>query len=207
MVIEGLQRTENDLLAAARQGDAEAFCALVRPLEARLLRQVTGLCGNGSLAEGLVAETMVEAWRCLERYNQTCRLSTWLYAILLHRWQKAARRARSRPPSLSSLPPAQAEALEERQQQVSALTPSPAEALARREFLSEVRDLLERLPEKHRAVILLRFYEDASLEDMAAVLECPLATVKSRLLHALDKLRKMKMILAEKPRDKQMKKL
>ena len=58
---------------------------------------------------------------------------------------------------------------------------------------------------EHRAVILLRFFEDASLEDMAAVLECPLATVKSRLLHALDKLRKMKVILAEQPRDKQMK--
>jgi RNA polymerase sigma-70 factor (ECF subfamily) len=52
-------------------------------------------------------------------------------------------------------------------------------------------------------VILLRFFEDASLPDMAAVLGCSVGTVKSRLHHALDKLRKMKMNLSELAGDKQ----
>jgi len=51
------------------------------------------------------------------------------------------------------------------------------------------------LPAKHRQVVLLRFFEDASLPDIAAVLGCSVGTVKSRLHHALEKLRKMKMNL------------
>ena len=85
------------LLAQARQGDAPAFCQLVQPLEARLLRQAIALCRDPSAAEDLVSETLVQAWKSLLTYNETSRLSTWLYAILLHRHQKDLRAARSRP--------------------------------------------------------------------------------------------------------------
>ena len=67
-----------------------------------------------------------------------------------------------------------------------------------------LRQCLERLPDKHRQVILLRFFEDASLPDMAAVLGCSVGTVKSRLHHALEKLRKMKMNLPDQKGDKQL---
>ena len=53
------------------------------------------------------------------------------------------------------------------------------------------------LPEKHREIIRLRFFEDASLPDMALILGCSVGTVKSRLHHALEKLRKMKMNLPD----------
>ena len=51
---------------------------------------------------------------------------------------------------------------------------------------------MESLPEKHRQVVLLRFFEDASLEEIAGALDCSVGTVKSRLHHALEKLRRMK---------------
>jgi DNA-directed RNA polymerase specialized sigma24 family protein len=85
------------LLARARQGDAPAFCVLVQPLETRLLQQAIALCRDASAAEDLVSETLVQAWKSLANYNETCRLSTWLYAILLHRHQSSCRAARSRP--------------------------------------------------------------------------------------------------------------
>ena len=93
-----------ELLARACAGDADAFCRLAEPLQARLLRQAVALTGDVSAAEDLVSETLVEAWKSLPRYNQTCRLSTWLYAILLHRHRKAVRHARCRPVSLAWLP-------------------------------------------------------------------------------------------------------
>jgi RNA polymerase sigma-70 factor, ECF subfamily len=70
------------LLSRAREGDAQAFCLLIEPLQARLLRQAAALRGDLSAADDLVAETLVEAWKSLSRYDATCRLSTWLYAIL-----------------------------------------------------------------------------------------------------------------------------
>ena len=81
--------------------------------------------------------------------------------------------------------------------------PSPAEAMTQNETGSRLRQCIEMLPEKHRQIIRLRFFEDASLPDMAAVLGCSVGTVKSRLHHALEKLRKMKMNLPGMKEDKQ----
>src|SRR5262245_7601385 len=69
---------ESELLARARAGSADAFCRLLQPLEARLLRQAMVLSGDLSVAEDLVSDVRIRAWKNLARYNETCRLSTWL---------------------------------------------------------------------------------------------------------------------------------
>jgi RNA polymerase sigma-70 factor, ECF subfamily len=186
-----------ELLSRARAGEAQAFCLLVEPLQPRLLRQAFALAGDLSAAEDLVSETLVEAWKSLLRYNQTCRLSTWLYSILLHRYQQAVRRARRRPVSLAWLPVSEAGEVRRRHENVPSPEFSPAEAAARSERLVQLAGCIERLPEKHKQVILLRFFEAASLPDMAMVLGCSVGTVKSRLHHALAKLRKMKLNLPD----------
>jgi len=186
-----------ELLARARAGETQAFCLLIEPLQARLLQQAAALAGNLTAAEDLVAETLVEAWKSLARYNETCRLSTWLYAILLHRHQNAIRHARRRPVAAASLSADQFQTLSERQQTVLSAEMLPDEAASQRETLAQISRCLEALPEKHRQAILLRFFEDATLPDMAAVLGCSVGTVKSRLHHALEKLRQMKMNLPD----------
>ena len=122
-----------ELLSRARAGDTPAFCLLIEPLQTRLLRQAAALSGDLSAAEDLVSETLVEAWKSLARYNATCQLSTWLYAILLHRYQKSVRRARSRPISLARLSSLESEELHEQQQNVPSTDVSPAEQIAQAE--------------------------------------------------------------------------
>ncbi|MHB8524158.1 MAG: RNA polymerase sigma factor [Limisphaerales bacterium] len=195
------QTDTQELLAGARAGDAAAFCRVIEPRQTRLFRQAVVLCRDPTVAEDLVAETLVEAWKSLRHYNETCRLSTWLYAILLHRHQKTLRRARSRPIPLSALPALEAEQREASQQNLAATGPTPAETAADNERAAQLRQWIDALPEKHRQVILLRFFEEASMSDMAAVLHCSVGTVKSRLHHALEKLRKAKVNLSELRRD------
>jgi len=190
-----------ELLSSAREGDAQAFCLLIEPLQTRLLRQAVALAGDLSDAEDLVSETLVEAWKNFARYDETCRLSTWLYAILLHRHLKAVRRTRSRPASLNWLPPPEARELHEQHANLPATGLSPAEAAAQRETFLQLRACLDRLPERHRRVAWLRFFEDASLPDIATVLGCSTGTVKSRLHYALEKLRQMKMNLPNPKED------
>jgi RNA polymerase sigma-70 factor (ECF subfamily) len=192
-----------DLFSQACAGNTQAFDRLTELLQARLLRQAAALTSDLSAAEDLVSQTLVEAWKSLPRYNQTCRLSTWLYAILLHRHYNALRRARSRPFPLAWLSFFDAQDCEHRQANLPGTEPSPATTLAQNELNARVRQCVACLPAKHRQVILLRFFEDASLPDMAAVLGCSIGTVKSRLHHALDKLRKMKVNLSEFAGDKQ----
>ncbi len=192
-----------ELLSRACAGEPQAFCLLTEPLYARFLRQAAALAGDLGTAEDLVSETMVEAWKSLPHYNQSCRLSTWLYAILLNRHRKSVRRAGSRPVSLARLPLLEAQALHEQQANLPAPGLSPADALAQSEADARLRRCIEMLPAKHRQIIWLRFFENASLPDMAEVLGCSVGTVKSRLHHALEKLRKMKMNLPDAKGDKQ----
>lgn len=184
-----------DVLARAVAGDPDAFCQLTEPLQCRLLRQAVALTGDVAMAEDLVSETLVEAWKCLARYQPSCRLSTWLYSILLHRHHKWLRRKRRWPISLAWLQGEDAEYWQTQRTSLPATDLSPAEALAVSEAAAQLHACLARLPAKHREVIRLRFFEDASLPDMAAVLGCSSGTVKSRLHHALEKLRQMKMNL------------
>lgn len=179
-----------DLLPRARAGDAEAFCALARSLESRLFRQAMAMGGSRETAEDLVVETLTEAWRSLARYDGSCRFTTWLYAILLHRWQKVHRRARSRPISLSSLPVGEAENHEQGFAESVAEGGQPGEMLRSREDAGRLRRAIEELSETHQQVVLLRFYEDASLGETAAALGISVGTVKSRLHYALEKLRR-----------------
>jgi len=194
--------TTSELLARARAGDTQGFCLLIEPLQARLLRQAAALTGDLNLAEDIVSETLIEAWKSFSRYNESCQLSTWLYAILLHRYQKSVRRARSRPVALALLSLFEMRDLCHRQENLAAPGPSPAEVVTRNENFAQLRQCIESLPEKHARVILLRFFEDASLSDMAAVLGCSVGTVKSRLHHALEKMRKMIMNLPRVKGDK-----
>jgi len=184
-----------NLLGRARAGDGAAFCELAEPLEMRLWQQAVALCGDAATAEDLVSETLVEAWKCLERYDESCRLTTWLYAILLHRHQKHLRRLRSRPVSLASLPAAVAADHQAAQSDLPAREASPLETVLQRERNQAVRDCLDALDDKHRQVVLLRFFEEASVPEIARLTGCSPGTVKSRLHYALNKLRRLNVSL------------
>jgi RNA polymerase sigma-70 factor (ECF subfamily) len=184
-----------ELLSRAREGDVEAFCAVAQASEQRLFQQAVALGHDPATAEDLVAETLIEAWKSIGRFDGSCRFSTWLYAILVHRHQKLARRRRSRPAPLSALPSGEVAAGELLLERLPDTRASPPEMLAQREEDERVRAAVHALPERHRRVVLLRFFEDASLPEIAAALGLSVGTVKSRLHHALAKLRKMKALV------------
>jgi RNA polymerase sigma-70 factor, ECF subfamily len=181
------------LLALARAGKGEAFCRLIEPLEGRLLRQAMALCGDAGLAGDLVQQTLVAAWQSLARYDGGCRLSTWLYAILVHRHYKALRAAARRPLSGDRIKGWEAERGAERLATFPGRELSPDEWMVLRERHGEIRSTVAMLPEAQRQVVLLRFFEDASLAEIAALQGCSLGTVKSRLHYALDRLRRLNL--------------
>jgi RNA polymerase sigma-70 factor, ECF subfamily len=178
------------LLDGARGGDADAYCELCRIHETRLLRQATALCGNASQAEDLVQDTLVEAWKHLHRYNGRCQFFTWLCAILLNRQRNSLRKKRFL--FFPSFTQRDENTISDPMEQMPDAGALPDEAAQQREQVALVRKCVQALSTKHQEVILLRFYVDDSLEGIAAALGCSVGTVKSRLFHALDKLRAMK---------------
>jgi len=189
-----------NLLERAMAGDAGAFGEVCRAHETRLLRHALGLCGNAALAEDLAQDTLVQAWKSLRRYNGRCQFFTWLCAILLNRYRNTVREKRRLP--FSTFAAADDGEIQRALNQAADAGPLPDQAALLREQGALVRRCIQTLPPKHRQVIYLRFYVDDSLEGIAASLGCPVGTVKSRLFHALDKLRAMNAMSGQSIRPK-----
>lgn len=194
-VVEFETPDPRSLLELARTGDAEAFGGVCRVYETRLLRQAIALCGNVNPAEDLAQDTLIEAWKCLRRYNGRCQFFTWLCAILLNRYRNSIRNNRILP--VSALGSREQDEFTNAVEKLADRSFLPDELAELREQTALVRKCIETLPAKHQQVIYLRFYVDDSLEGIAAALGCSVGTVKSRLFHALDKLRGMNALNAQ----------
>ena len=178
-----------DLVEQARRGNEASFNALCRLYENRLFRQAMLLCGDQTTARDLMQDTMFEAWKSLGRYNGECRFFTWACSILIHCHRRSIRRCR--PVAFSWLRPFERERAEAGLANDSDSRSSPSERAEEDERAAVLRRCLDRLPEKQRQVVYLRFYVDSSLDGIAAALGCSLGTVKSRLFNALDRLTRM----------------
>lgn len=173
---------ESDLIRRAQQGDAEALNRLVLLQANGLFRCAFTLCRDRQRAEDLVQETFLEVWKCLGRFDGRCKFSTWLFGILRNRLWKLIRK---RSPAVA------ADDEQELWQQLPSDAPSPPRLAEEAEEAAELRRVLIALPQEHRLVVELRFFAGSSLEEIAAVLDVPLGTVKSRLHHGLEKLRRL----------------
>ena len=176
-------------LAAAKEGDLSAFGRLIEPLEERLFRQAFVLCRNESVAEELAQETLVAAWKGIRRFDGRCRLFTWLYGILFRIHKKRLRNLSRKPLlfwGLFQWNQNHPDSSPEHQDQTDT---DPAAQSLEAEKQQQIAQMIESLPAKHQEVIRLRFYADASLEEIATASGCSLGTVKSRLHYALEKLR------------------
>ena len=174
----------SDLLALARDGDVAAFSRIMEAEQPRLMAQALAFCGNAHLAQDLVQDTMIAAWKSLHRFDESCRLFTWLYVILLRQHRRSLGWFSRRLP-LATL---EQQAMAARHESATPDEGGGADA-AEAELL---RAMMAALPARHREVIRLSFYAGAGEAEIAAALGISPGTVKSRLHHALEKLRRMK---------------
>ena len=169
--------TDEELIAAVVAGDETALATLYhryeRPLHAFLARQT----GTRDL-DDLVQETWLRVVRAAARFDPARRFSTWLFQIALN----LARDWRRRPPP---------EAVgSERSATVAGPGPFVASDAGNdaSDAAIDVHRLLAALPETHRAVVVLRHFHDLGEDEVAAILDIPRGTVKSRLHHAMARL-------------------
>lgn len=175
---------EGEWIRRSQAGEQAAFQQIARLHSESLFRCALTLCRDRQFAEDVAQETLLETWRSIHRFDGRCRFSTWLYSILRHRFLKAVSRSSYR--KLAELP-SDAAAF------VLPVDADPSLDLQRSEDAARIRLAVIALPEEHRNVIELRFFAEATLEDIAATLDIPIGTVKSRLHHGLEKLREQKI--------------
>ena len=175
------------LVKRCQRGETEAFGLLVARHDTRVYALVARVLGPGASADDVddtAQDVFVQAWRALPKFRHDAKFSTWLYRIAtnmaIKQWHKNKRHART--VSDEELPVTVREAL-------ASLAPGPeAEALLKARD-GDLRAAIDRLPEKHRTVILLHYFEGYACDEMAAMLGCSVGTVWSRLHYACRRLR------------------
>lgn len=178
---------DNDGALAHRvaAGDVGAFEALMRRHNRRLYRLARATLRDDREAEDALQDAYLLAYRRIGQFRGDAALGTWLFRLVLNeclaRLRRSARRDRVLP--LTPL-------LDE---DIDTMAPSNTEAPDRAAARTEVREIIERkvdaLPEAFRTVFVLRSVEEMSVEEVAACLSLPEATVRSRHFRARSLLR------------------
>ena len=162
--------TPNDdvlYVQAALSGDTRAFGVLVDRYQTPVYNLARRMLGNSADAEDLTQETFVLAYQNLKNLKVEQKFFSWLYAIALNQSRRCLRRQRS----WLSLFDTSAQQLK--------LPPPDIEEKSVRTVL--VEQMLNSLNPVDRSLVILRYYDDLSYEDIAATVDMPLGTVKNRL--------------------------
>jgi RNA polymerase sigma-70 factor (ECF subfamily) len=167
---------EQDLVARARNGDAAALEALVVAHQHRVYGLALRIVGRAEDAEEVAQDAFVRAWRALPEFRGEAAFGTWLFCIAsrlaLDRRARVVERARHEEPV--EAPP-----------EVAADAPSGNDA----DVAGQLDRLLDRLSTQARAAVVLYYYEDRSVADVAVALGAPEGTVKTLLSRARATLR------------------
>ena len=165
-------------VADARAGSPEAWNALFQRYQLPLYAYIFELVRAEQPSLDIVQETFIAAARHVASLRDDERFGSWLFGIAhqkcIQHWRKSGREESWDEPALEALP---------------GMDSSPCDLLIQREREDEFMQALNQLPPPQRAVLLLHFVEDFSLEEIAGVTGVALGTVKSRLHYAKKALR------------------
>lgn len=160
------------LVLRAQQGDRAALDRLLQSVQRPLFGYIARLLARSGLAaEDVLQETLLRIARNLEWLKEARYFRTWAFRIASREAFRALGRSRGAPPT---------EELDESM---------PAPPPLSRDEVRDLADAVSRLSAASQAVVVLHYYEELPLDEIADVLEIPLGTVKSRLAYGLKQLR------------------
>jgi RNA polymerase sigma-70 factor (ECF subfamily) len=181
--------TDEQLVDAARAGEQGAFSELFTRHHGRLLKLALQHRLTAQDAEDAVQQTMLKAWQGLAGFRGESRFATWITRVLMNEvFQSQRRRTRMRLEEMADT--STLTAVLEAGSARSRRPISQEQRLLLMERNRVVHAALRSLPESLRSVLRMQFFDERSLEEIAAQVERPVATVKSRRHRARLELRK-----------------
>ncbi len=168
---------DEELIGQARSGDDRAYAELIRRNHAKIFGLCVSMLHNTTMAEDAAQEVFLKAYQSLDRFKGQSAFSTWLYRVASNHCLDLLRKSARRPAeSLEAI-------LETEGDRVSRLLRAPDEE-RRAEDADLVRRVLASLPPDYRLILTLREAQGLSYEEIMAVMDCSLDSVKARLRRA-----------------------
>ncbi|MBI1749516.1 MAG: sigma-70 family RNA polymerase sigma factor [Acidobacteria bacterium] len=163
--------TDEQLLENFQRGSRDAFAELFRRYRDKMYGFFCRRTANPARAEELAQETFLAALKAAPRFEPRALVRTWLFGIAMNLLMADRRKNVRQAPEASGQP------VQSKAEEARTVDCDPAAALW-------VRDALAQLDDDHREILLLREYEQLSYAEIAALLELPVNTVRSRLFRA-----------------------
>lgn len=179
-------KSEQELLKEAKQGNMEAFVELFEPFRTRIYAIAYRIVGYND-ADDVVMQTFLKAWQALPRFLGRSSLSTWLYRIT-HNCIMDIVRDRKRLEEKRLTSGEQHDVLLELSDPTQV---RPDELVAEREIGEIVQLALNKLSPEHRAVLQMRYTDGMSYSEIAIAMGTSIGTVMSRLFYAKRKLMRL----------------
>ncbi len=189
MVAEVVPIEEALLISRARDGDQEAFRQLVERYQGAVYNLAYRMLGDPGDAEYAAQDIFVRIYRHLGRYDPARKFSSWSLAIATNYCIDQLRRRRMQLVPLENIIP-----------WARSREAGPEGEAITQEQRDEVQRLITRLPEKYRAPLVLRYFDELSCAEIAEVLGMPEGTVKTQIHRARKALGKL-LAEGEEPQD------
>jgi len=173
----GMTTTDADAVRLVLDGDADAFRILVDRYYDRCLRLATHLMGAGADAEDAVQDAFLRAYRHLATYQERDRFSAWLFRILVNQCRTSGARQRN------------VAALEARAAMEAGVEPLVDHPADRTAMTEELERAMAQLDADQREAVVLKFTEEMTYDEMAAVTGVGVSALKMRVQRACRRLR------------------
>lgn len=172
-----LREDDRQVIAACQKGEREAFDRLVERYQRDVYRLCYRYVNNHPDASDMAQEVFLRAYRAIGKFRGDSAFSTWLYRIAVNTCLNF--RSLRRPP------------IQDLDDSLPARGPGALERMEREERSRRVREAVSRLPDKQRATLILKVYQELTHEEVARILGTSVGTVKANLFHALANLRRL----------------
>ena len=182
--------TDQEVVEYAREGAEAAYRELVRRYQRPVFSLIYRMVRDRELAEDLAQETFIRVLNALDRYRPEFKFSSWVFKIANNASIDHLRKKELDTLSLEGGPDATtADRIEATALQIGDTNESPLEELEARELGSSIEQAIEQLRPEYRSCIMLRHVEGRPYEEIAAMLDLPLGTVKTYIHRARAELR------------------
>ena len=178
----GDREVDQQLVERAQQGDKRAFELLVVKYQRKLARLLSRLIRDPAEIEDVSQEAFIKAYRALPSFRGDSAFYTWLYRIGINTAKNFLASRGRRAPTSTDFNAEEAETFDDAEQLRDINTPE--NELMSKQIADTVNKAMEGLPEELRVALTLREIEGMSYEDIAAMMNCPIGTVRSRIFRA-----------------------
>lgn len=178
----GDKEVDQQLVERAQRGDKHAFELLVAKYQRRLGRLISRFVRNAAEVEDVTQDAFIKAYRALPAFRGDSAFYTWLYRIGINTAKNYLVAQGRRAPTSTPFDSDDAEDFEDAALLHEVATPE--NELMSKQVVEVVNASLQELPDDLRTALTLREIEGLSYEEIAAVMDCPIGTVRSRIFRA-----------------------